>query len=192
MQVNSKCRLCEVRDETVNHIISKCCKITQKEYMSRYDWVEKVIHWELCKRLRFDYTDKWYMYKPESVLEYETQKNLWDFEIQMDRPIQIKRPNLISTYKKKRICHLVDLGIRAEQKLKIKECKNLDKYLKLAGKLKKLWNIKMTVIQTVGVFGTVSKGLEKTLGKLMIRRIKTFRTPALLKSPSILLKVLES
>ena len=29
------------------------------------------------------------MYKPESVLENETHKILWDFEIQTDYPIQV-------------------------------------------------------------------------------------------------------
>ena len=44
----------------------------------------KVIHWELCKELKFEYTNKWYMYNPETVLENETHKLIWDFEIQTD------------------------------------------------------------------------------------------------------------
>ena len=31
-QQNSKCRLCSDRDETINHIISECSKLPQKEY----------------------------------------------------------------------------------------------------------------------------------------------------------------
>ena len=42
----------------------------------------KVKHWELCKKFKFDYTNKWYTYNPESVPENETHKLLWDFEIQ--------------------------------------------------------------------------------------------------------------
>ena len=49
-QQNSKCRLCGDRDETINHIISECSKLAQKEYKVRYDWVGKVIHWEMCKK----------------------------------------------------------------------------------------------------------------------------------------------
>ena len=41
-QQNSKCRLCGDRDETINHIISECSKLAQKEYKTRYDWVDKV------------------------------------------------------------------------------------------------------------------------------------------------------
>ena len=45
MQQNSKCRLCGDRDETINHIISECSKLTQKEYKARHDWVGELIHW---------------------------------------------------------------------------------------------------------------------------------------------------
>ena len=34
-QQNSKCRLRSDRDETINHIISKCSKLAQKEYKTR-------------------------------------------------------------------------------------------------------------------------------------------------------------
>ena len=47
-QQNSKCRLCGDRDETINHIISECSKLAQKEYKTRHDWVGKVIPWEIC------------------------------------------------------------------------------------------------------------------------------------------------
>ena len=41
MQLNSKCRLCGNRDETINHIISKCRKLAQKEYKtSKTGWAK--------------------------------------------------------------------------------------------------------------------------------------------------------
>ena len=49
-QQNSKCRLCGDRDETINHIISECSKLAQKEYKTRHNWVGKVIHREMCKK----------------------------------------------------------------------------------------------------------------------------------------------
>ena len=50
--------------------------LTQKEYKTRQACVGKVIHWELCKKFKFDRTKKWDMYNPESVLENETNKLL--------------------------------------------------------------------------------------------------------------------
>ena len=57
-QQNSKCRLCGDRDETINHIISECSKLPQKEFKTRHDCVGKVIHWEMCKKFQFDRTNK--------------------------------------------------------------------------------------------------------------------------------------
>ena len=81
-QQNSKCRVCGDRDETINHIISECRKLAKKEYKTRHDWVGKVINRELCKKLKFDYMNKWYKPNPESVLKNERHKHLLDFEIQ--------------------------------------------------------------------------------------------------------------
>ena len=55
-QQNSKCRLCCDRNETINHIISECSKLAQKEYKTRNEWFSKVIHWEICKKFKFDHT----------------------------------------------------------------------------------------------------------------------------------------
>ena len=57
-QQNSKYRLCSERDETINHIISESSKLVQKEYKARHDWVDKVIHWEMCKKFKFDHVNK--------------------------------------------------------------------------------------------------------------------------------------
>ena len=76
-------RLCNDKDETINHI-SECSKLRQKEYKTRHDWVGKVIRWESSKKFIFDYTNKWYIHKPESVLENKTYKILWDFKIQTE------------------------------------------------------------------------------------------------------------
>ena len=57
-QQNSRYRLCGDRDETINHIINECIKLAQKEYMTRHDWMGMVIHWELCKKFKFDHMNK--------------------------------------------------------------------------------------------------------------------------------------
>ena len=72
----SKFSLCGDWDETINHIISECSKLAQREYKARHDWVSKMIHWEMWKKFIFDDTNKWYMHKPAPVLENATHKLL--------------------------------------------------------------------------------------------------------------------
>ena len=100
-QQNSKCSLCADRDETINHIISECSKFAQKEYKTRHDWVGKVIHWEMCKKFKFNDTNKWYMHHPAHVLENNTHKLLWDFDMHADHKISARRADLKIINKKK-------------------------------------------------------------------------------------------
>ena len=131
-QQNSKCRLCRDRGETTNHIISECSKLAQKEYKTRHDWVGKVIHWEMCKKFKFEHPNKWY--NPSPVRENNTHKILWDFDIQTDHLISTRRPDLIMNLQNCRLC------CPADHKIKLKECEKKDKYLELAWELKKKTN----------------------------------------------------
>ena len=142
-QQNSKFRLCGNREETIIHIISECSKLVQKEYKTRHDWVGKVIHWERCKKLKFHHTNKWYMHNPAPVLENNTHKHLWDFDIHTDHLISAWRPDLIiiNEKKKKRICKIVDFAVPADHRIKLKKCEKKDKYLELTRELNKLWSM---------------------------------------------------
>ena len=62
----------------------------------------------MCKKLKFDHTNKWYMQNPAPVLEDDTHKLLWDFNIPMDHLIPARRP----TKKKKKLqnCRLCGSG----------------------------------------------------------------------------------
>ena len=65
-QEDSKCRMCRKVDESINHIVSECPKLAQKEYKRRHDWVGKKIHWEVCKEEGFVVNEKWYEHVPAS------------------------------------------------------------------------------------------------------------------------------
>ena len=101
-QQNNKCRLWGDRDEAINHMMSECSKLAQEENKARHDWVGKVIHWEMCKKFKFDHANKWYMHNSAPVLENDTHKLLWDFDIQTDNLISARTLDLIIINNKKR------------------------------------------------------------------------------------------
>ena len=88
----------------------------------------------------------------------------------------------------------MDFAVPADHWIKLKECEKRDEYLDLARELKKLWNMKVTIIPIViGDFGTVTKGLLKGLEDLEVgRRVETIQKTALLKTARILRRVLET
>ena len=87
-----------------------------------------------------------------------------DFNLQTDQLIPARRPDLIMINKKKSIFKIVDFAVPADHKIILKECEKKDKYLDLPRELKTLWNMKVTIVPVViGAFGTITKGLLKTL-----------------------------
>ena len=121
--------------------------------------------------------------------EWNVQNSLgfWDIK-RLSNANQKKSLN--DNKKKKKTCWIVDFGIPEEQGLKIK--KKNKKNLNRASKLKKLSNMKVTVIPTlIGALGTISWGLLKGLEELEIEiRIETIQTTAVIWSARILRGVL--
>ena len=132
------------------------------------------------------------MHNPAPVLENDSHKLLWDFNIQTDHLIPARRPDLIIINKRKRICKIVI--VPADHRIKLKESEKKDKYLDLARELKKLWNMKVTIVPIViGALGTVTNGLLKGLEDLEVsRQVETIQTTALLRTARILRRVLET
>ena len=88
----------------------------------------------------------------------------------------------------------MDFAVPADHKIKLKKCEKKDKYLDLARELKKLWNMKVTIVPVViDVFGPVTKGLLKGLEDFEVSgRVETIQTTALLKTARMLRRVLET
>ena len=88
----------------------------------------------------------------------------------------------------------MDFAVSADHRVKLKEFEKRDKYLDLAKELKKLWNMKVTIIPIViGALGTVTKGLVQGPEDLQkIGRVETIQTTTLLRSARILRRVLET
>ena len=109
-------------------------------------------------------------------------------------PGQKTRPHNNQQKKKKKISKIVDFAVPADHIIIPKESEKKDKYLDLARELKKLWNMKVTIVPIViGALGTITKGLLKGVEDLEIGgRVETIQTTALLKSARILWLVLET
>ena len=103
------------RGVTINYIISECSKLA-KEYKTRHDWVGKVIHWEMCKKFKFDPMNKWYMHNPVSVQENDTHK-LWNTDGSPN--LDQKTRSNYNQQKKKRTCKIVNFAVSADHRMKL-------------------------------------------------------------------------
>ena len=93
----------------------------------------------------------------------------------MDHVISARRPDLIIINKKKRTRRIVDFTVPSDHRVKLKETEKKDMYLDLARELKKLRNMKVTIIPIViRNLNSVTEELIKGLEDVEIRgRVKT-------------------
>ena len=156
----------------------------------RHDWVGKRIHWDFCRKYGIKVREKWYEHKPESVVENENCKILWDFNIQTDHVIEARRPDMIVVDKVKKTCTIIDFAIpyniRVNNKLS-------EKYQDLARELRKSWNMKVKVIPIIiGTLGTTPREVKKRLEVIGIEtRVKELQKTVIIHSARIFRKVLE-
>ena len=163
-QEQTKCRMCSRADKTINHNVSECPKLTQKEYTRKHVWIGRCIHRELCGANGIHFNSKWYEHQTEAVIENDSCKILRDFNVQTDHFITARRPYMIFIDKEHRKCQIIDFAIPYDTRVNDKEVKKFEKYLDLVRELKKVWNMKVTVVPlVVGALGTPAKALEKRL-----------------------------
>ena len=138
-QGDSLCRVCRKVDESIDPIVSGCSKLAQKEYKRRHDNLGKIVDWKLARKCNFEAGDKWYQHEPESILENEDYKILWDFSIQT-YVIEAQTPDLFVVDKERR-CKIIDFAVPGDSGI-AKEKDKIEKYQDLGRELQKLWNVK--------------------------------------------------
>jgi len=67
-ETDSKCRLCQQFDETIDHIISACPILAKQQYIKRHDIECAQLHFNICKETGVQLEKKhWYEHVPKSV-----------------------------------------------------------------------------------------------------------------------------
>ena len=129
--------MCRKVDESIDHIVSGCSKLVQKGYKRGHDNLGKIVHWKLARKCNFEAGDKWHEHEPESVLEKEDYKILWDFTIQTD-VIEAHRTDLVVADKKERSCKINDFAVLGDSRIEEKEEDKIEKYQDLGRELQKI------------------------------------------------------
>ena len=179
-------------DESIDHIVSDCSKLAQKEYKRWHDNLGKIVHWKLARKCKFEAGDKCYEHGPENVSENEDYKILWDFSIQTDHVIEARRPDLVVVDKQERSCKIIDFAVTGDSRIE-KEKDKIEKYQDLGRELQKIWNVKVKIIPlVVGSLGVIPKQFGNRLKQIGITagRAQVQKT-VLLGTARILRKVLQ-
>jgi hypothetical protein len=115
---DSKCRLCQQSDETIDHIISACPIMAKEQYIKQHDRVSAQLHFNICKETWVQLDKKhWSKHVPKSVETNQEGKVtiLWNQQAQTDRTIPNNKPEIIIQDNEKGTCILIDVAISGDR-----------------------------------------------------------------------------
>ena len=74
---------------------------------------------------------------------------LWDFTVQCDRKIEVRRPDIVFIDKKERKVVIIDVAIPGDDRVKDKELEKLEKYQLLKDEIAKVWRMRKDIVVPV-------------------------------------------
>ena len=164
--------------------------LAQKNCKRRHDKVCSHLHWCLSRKYGLDVDRKWYHHKPDKVVENDVINILWDYNIQTDRIIEHRIPDVTIVDKARRKCLIVDVAMPGDQNITKKEFEKINNYSELRVEIARVWNMETEVVPVViGALGSIPKNLHYHLESLGIK-VSTLQKSVLLGTANILQKVL--
>ena len=88
---------------------------------------------------------------------------MWDFTVQCDREIEVRRPDIVFIDKKEREVVIIDVAIPGDDWVKDKELEKLEKYQLLKDEIAKVWRMRKVIVVPVviGAHGVVSVNFKE-------------------------------
>ena len=154
------------------HILAKCPNIAQTEYLDRHNQVARYIHLKMLEIHGIQQTgNKWYRHEPERVLETESVKIRWDFNIYTDKKISARRPDIVILNKAQKTGFIVDINCPNDNNVLRNEIEKRIKYTDLKIELERIWEINFQVVPVViGSLGAVSTKIGDFINTLGLHR----------------------
>ena len=179
------------KQESVNHLSSECSKLVQHEYNRRHDNVTLYMHLQLSGKAELERSDG--TNTPEQVVENESFRVLWDFNVQSDRLVEARRPDIVLVDKQVMEAKINDIAIPGDARVKDKELEKIEKCQLLREEIRKLCKLKKVTVKpvVVGALGAVSDMFNKHMEKLGITiRLEVIPKTVLLGTARLLRTVL--
>lgn len=167
--IKDVCRRCGDSSETIEHIISGCRILAEREYLRRHNNVAKIIHQELAiKHHLFKNRTPNFLYSPYAVLESDRIKITWDRSVLTDKRIPANRPDIIFTNKVNNETYIIDIAVPNASNIIKTYNEKIGKYQELAEEIKKMWGQRNVYIVPIvlSATGIIPKNLFRSLDTL--------------------------
>ena len=132
-----------------------------KAYTARHNNVAGIMYRNICTEYGLD-PPKSRWETPQTVVENNRAKVLWDFHIQTDRKVLANQPDIVIVDKQKKEAAVIEVAVPSDSNMRKKEYKKLEKYRGMKEELERMWKLKAKVVPVViGSLRAVNPKLEE-------------------------------
>ena len=131
--MNSKCRLCEMQEETVLHVLGACPSLSTNLYISaKHDNIGQIIVEEVLKQEDKDHQQR---RCPESVIETPAKEIWWNIPVMTTNKVEYNHPDVLVWEKQSKICHVAEISIPLDFNTSNRQIVKRDKYMLLVSEM---------------------------------------------------------
>ena len=163
-----KCRLCKSSNETIQHILAACPKLSASSYLPlRHNPVAKEIYMKLLEPATLE--DKQQI---PAIISNEDIELWWDQAVQTTPTLPHNKPDIILWNKPNHTCHIIDICVGLDVNITKNVKDKHDKYLPLAFSLKQLYpSYRFYVTPLVlGATGLITSDFRRNLESLGLHK----------------------
>ena len=161
------CRICESKQETVDHILSGCGKLGFTEYLSRHNSVAKTIVASVLRSRGHKFPRSWWRHKiPSHIFLSDTSHIQWEPKVPTVEKLEHNKPDLLLCLEDGTRVIIEVTVCKDEYVVERSELKE-QKYLELRADLARRYQSKVINIAiAIGITGVVSIKTREAVQKL--------------------------
>lgn len=185
---DSLCRLCNTKNESIDHILTNCEVLAPTLYLKRHNNAAAYMHWMICKDHDIPVAEKWYEHEPSKITTKDHITIYWDCPIHTDRKIKANRPDIIIKDTESKTAQLIDMSVPSDRNICLKNGEKKQKYKGLEIEISRSWGVKTETIPIiVGALGTIKNGMKDNVKKISEKiDLRTLQKIVLLGSAHIM------
>lgn len=192
---NVKCRMCGLKEESLDHLLSGCTVLAPKQHLERHNDVGKILYQAIIRQyMEETEMEPYYNFNPPPIKENEKYRIYWDRKIVTDRPVANNVPDIVFTQKEENITYIIDMAVPLAANIQKTQAEKISKYLLLADEIKAMWRMDRVIILPI-VIGATGEIPKKTLESIHTLGLNTgiymkFQKAVLLASCRLIRRVL--
>ena len=170
--IDAKCRLCKEKEETVEHILTSCPKISSSLYLNqRHNYVGKLIYDKLLAKYEITNNNQ----QPMKIISNDKCEIWWDEKVILPNGIEHNKPDMILWNKNDKTCHIIEISVPADRNINKKIKEKNDNYYPLIAELQRVYTeYRYTIVPIIiGALGFIPAQLEKSLIELGFDKSET-------------------